>query len=88
MSYSKNLGKSRKLYFPTCFPITLEFDSEISEEAGIFLVLWLLLKHMENLFNLILLMRPCTSSSLITFVKRPVELSADLGQPFGYTLIN
>lgn len=82
MSFSKNLGKCRKLYFPACFPITLEFDSEESEEAEILLVLWLLLKHMENLFNLILLMRPCTSSSPVTFVKRPVKFISWSGPTF------
>lgn len=84
MSYSKNLGRSRKLYFP----VTLEFESEASEEAGIPLALWLLLKHVENLINLILLMRPCTSSSPVTFLKDQLSSSADLGQPFGYMLIN
>lgn len=73
MSYSKNLGKSRRLYFPACCPVTLVFDSEASEEAGFLPVLQLLLKHTENLFILIWLMTPCTSSSPVTFVKRPVK---------------
>lgn len=72
-SYTKNLGKSRRLYFPACCPVTLEFDSEASEEAGILPILQLLLKHVENLLILMWLRTPCTSSSPVTFVKRPVE---------------